>query len=223
MGIKENIARIESELGESARLVAVTKTKPVEVLREAYDAGFRRFGENKVQEMVAKQEVLPPDVEWHMIGHLQSNKIKYMASFVSLIHSVDSLKLLQEINKQAARHQRVIDCLLQIYIADEETKFGLSEQEALELLTSAELPTLANVRIVGLMGMATNTDDTTQIRGEFRYLKQLFEKLKQYQNEQVQMRELSMGMSGDYLMAVEEGSTLVRVGSAIFGARNQPA
>jgi PLP dependent protein len=223
MGIKENIARIESELGASARLVAVTKTKPVEVLREAYDAGLRRFGENKVQEMVAKQEVLPPDVEWHMIGHLQSNKIKYMASFVSLIHSVDSLKLLQEINKQAARHQRVIDCLLQIYIADEETKFGLSEQEALELLTSAELPALANVRIVGLMGMATNTDDTTQIRGEFRYLKQLFEKLKQYQNEQVQMRELSMGMSGDYLMAVEEGSTLVRVGSAIFGARNQPA
>jgi PLP dependent protein len=223
MGIKENIARIESELGASARLVAVTKTKPVEVLREAYDAGFRRFGENKVQEMVAKQEVLPPDVEWHLIGHLQSNKIKYMASFVSLIHSVDSLKLLQEINKQAARHQRVIDCLLQIYIADEETKFGLSEQEALELLTSAELPTLANVRIVGLMGMATNTEDTTQIRSEFRYLKQLFEQLKQYQNEQVQMRELSMGMSGDYLMAVEEGSTLVRVGSAIFGARNQPA
>ncbi|WP_247231547.1 YggS family pyridoxal phosphate-dependent enzyme [Telluribacter sp. SYSU D00476] len=220
MSIRANIAHIEEGLGGRARLVAVTKTKPVEVLMEAYEAGFKRYGENKVQEMAAKYEALPKDIEWHMIGHLQSNKIKYIVPFVSLIHSVDSFKLLKEINKQAAKAGRVIDCLLQMYIAEEETKFGLSEEEAVEILGSPELEQLTHIRIVGLMGMATNTDDDTQIRKEFRRLKSLFEQFRTYQSERVTMRELSMGMSSDYHIAVEEGSTLVRVGSAIFGARN---
>ncbi len=217
--IAETIRLIENELQDKAKLIAVTKTKPVELLREAYDAGCRRFGENKVQEMADKQPQLPADVEWHLIGHLQTNKVKYIASFVALIHSVDSLKLLQEINKQAAKHNRVIDCLLQIYIADEETKFGLSPEEAESLLNDPALTTLPNVRLVGLMGLATNTDDESQIRGEFRGLKQLYDKLAQIDCPVIQFRELSMGMSGDYRIAVEEGSTLVRVGSAIFGAR----
>jgi pyridoxal phosphate enzyme (YggS family) len=217
--IAENIARIEKGLKQETRLVAVTKTKPTEVLLEAYQAGARRFGENKVQEMVAKSEKLPKDIEWHMIGHLQSNKVKYMAPFVSLIHSIDSFKLLREVNKEALKNDRVIECLLQIYIASEETKFGLSEDEAKEIVASPELSDLANIKIVGLMGMASNTDDTEVVRAEFKGLKNLFESFKQYKNPRIEMRELSMGMSGDYLMAAEEGSTLVRVGSAIFGSR----
>ncbi len=217
--IADNLAQIEQGLRKGTRLVAVTKTKPTSLLTEAYQAGARLFGENKVQEMVAKYEELPKDIEWHMIGHLQTNKVKYMAPFVSLVHSVDSFKLLKEIHKEAKKSGRVIDCLLQIYIAREETKFGLSEEEALEIITSAELAALTNVRIVGLMGMASNTDDRNVVRAEFRGLKNTFESFKSHENAQVTMRELSMGMSGDYLIAQEEGSTLVRVGSAIFGSR----
>lgn len=220
--IAENIRRIEAELQlakQVVRLVAVTKTKPVAMLQEAYNAGCVIFGENKVQEMVDKQPQLPPDIQWHLIGHLQTNKVKYIAPFVALIHAVDSFKLLQEINKQAAKHNRVIDCLLQIHIAEEETKFGLSVREAEELLQASALDELNHIRLVGLMGMATNTDDEGQIRKEFRGLKQLFDQFKTIQRPNVQFSELSMGMSGDYLIAIEEGSTLVRVGSAIFGSR----
>ncbi len=222
MNITQNIEKIKSELsGTSARLIAVTKTKPLADLQAAYDGNCKVFGENKVQEMVEKWEVLPKDIEWHLIGHLQSNKVKYMASFVAMIHSVDSLKLLQEIDKQALKNNRVIDCLLQIYIAKEETKFGLSEDEAREILDSEEFKAMKNVRIVGVMGMATFTDNQEQIRLEFRGLKAFFENLKaQYApTENLQLSEVSMGMSGDFLIAAEEGSTLVRVGSAIFGSR----
>jgi pyridoxal phosphate enzyme (YggS family) len=222
MNIAQNINKIKAELADtSARLIAVTKTKPLEDLQAAYDANCKVFGENKVQEMVQKWEVLPKDIEWHLIGHLQSNKVKYMAEFVAMIHSVDSLKLLQEIDKQASKHNRVIDCLLQIYIAQEETKFGLSEDEAREILDSEEFKAMKNIRIVGVMGMATNTDDQEQIRLEFRSLKMFFETLKsQYSaTANLQFREISMGMSGDFMIAAEEGSTLVRVGSAIFGSR----
>ncbi|WP_159471713.1 YggS family pyridoxal phosphate-dependent enzyme [Dyadobacter sp. 3J3] len=217
--IAQNIKQIEDQLQQKARLIAVTKTKPIEVLEETYQAGFRRFGENKVQEMTAKYEVLPKDIEWHMIGHLQSNKVKYMAPYVSMIHSVDNFKLLKEINKEAAKNNRVIDCLLQIFIAEEETKFGLSDEEAKEILESEALPSLTNIRIVGLMGMASNSDDEEKVRLEFRHLKTLFDSFKTYEKANVKMQEISMGMSGDFLLAVEEGSTLVRVGSAIFGAR----
>jgi pyridoxal phosphate enzyme (YggS family) len=217
--IADNLAQIEQGLRKETRLVAVTKTKPTSLLTEAYQAGARLFGENKVQEMVAKYEELPKDIEWHMIGHLQTNKVKYMAPFVSLVHSVDSFKLLKEIHKEAKKNNRVIDCLLQIYIAREETKFGLSEEEALEIIASPELLALTSVRIVGLMGMASNTDDLSVVRAEFRGLKNTFESFKSHENAQATMRELSMGMSGDYLIAQEEGSTLVRVGSAIFGSR----
>jgi PLP dependent protein len=219
VSIAENIRQIEAAVGGRAELVAVTKTKPIALLQEAYEAGCKLFGENKVQEMVEKQPLLPSDIKWHLIGHLQSNKVKYIAPFVTLIHSVDSLKLLQEINKQAAKNGRIIDCLLQIYIAQEETKFGLSEAEAEELLLSDELRQLANVRIVGLMGMASNVADEAQIRREFRGLKNFFDKLNiVYASSPFTV--LSMGMSSDYLLAIEEGSTLVRVGSAIFGSRN---
>ncbi|MVM37722.1 YggS family pyridoxal phosphate-dependent enzyme [Spirosoma sp. HMF3257] len=218
--IAETIRLIENELNGKAKLIAVTKTKPVALLREAYDAGCRRFGENKVQEMAEKQPQLPADVEWHLIGHLQSNKVKYIAPFVALIHSVDSMKLLQEINKQAAKQNRIIDCLLQIYIADEETKFGLSPEEAETILNAPELNDLRNIRLIGLMGLATNTDDEMKIRQEFHGLKQLFDKLATLHHPQVQFRELSMGMSSDYHIALEEGSTMVRVGSAIFGNRS---
>ncbi len=222
MNIAQNIEKIKSELsGTSARLIAVTKTKPLADLQAAYDGNCKIFGENKVQEMVEKWEILPKDIEWHLIGHLQSNKVKYMASFVAMIHSVDSLKLLQEIDKQALKNNRVIDCLLQIYIAKEETKFGLSEEEAREILDSEEFKMMKNIKIVGVMGMATFTDNQEQIRLEFRGLKAFFESLKnQYlPSENLQLREISMGMSGDFLIAAEEGSTLVRVGSAIFGSR----
>ena len=217
--IADAIRQIDAELPAQTRLIAVTKTKPVASLQEAYDAGCRLFGENKVQEMADKQPQLPADVQWHQIGHLQSNKVKYIASFVSLIHSVDGLKLLQEINKQAAKHDRVINCLLQIHIADEDTKFGLSPDEAETLLNTPELDALSNVRITGLMGLATNTDDEAQIRREFRGLKMLYDRLAAVQRPNVSFADLSMGMSGDYRIAVDEGSTLIRVGSAIFGAR----
>lgn len=217
--IAENIQEIEEKLNGHARLIAVTKTKPVPILQETYNSGFRRFGENKVQEMTEKFEALPKDIEWHMIGHLQSNKVKYMAPYVSMVHGVDSFKLLKEINKEAAKHDRVIHCLLQIFIADEETKFGLSAEEATDILKSPELNTLSNIRIKGLMGMASNTEDEQKIRSEFKGLKSLLESFKKYNSEITSMEELSMGMSGDYEIAVQEGSTMVRVGSAIFGSR----
>ncbi|MBC7892072.1 MAG: YggS family pyridoxal phosphate-dependent enzyme [Sphingobacteriaceae bacterium] len=222
MSIAENLRSLETQLAPtSARLVAVSKTKPVEVLLEAYRAGCRRFGENKVQEMVAKHEAMPPDVEWHLIGHLQTNKVKYIAPFVHLIHSVDSLKLLQEIDKQAARVGRVQDCLLQLHLAREETKFGLSFEEAESLLRGSELDGLPQVRITGLMGMASNTDDEAQVRAEFRGLNLFFERMKTEipLRPNVALRDLSMGMSGDFPLALAEGSTLVRVGSLIFGER----
>lgn len=222
MSIAKNLEHINLQLqGTTARLIAVTKTKPIADLEEAYQANCKTFGENKVQEMVEKWEILPKDIEWHLIGHLQSNKVKYMASFVAMIHSVDSLKLLQEINKQATKNNRIIDCLLQIYIAQEETKFGLSQDEAKELLLSEEFKSMKNIKIVGLMGMATNTDDQAQIRLEFRSLKTFFDELKASipESDNLQLKEISMGMSGDFLIAAEEGSTLVRVGSAIFGHR----
>jgi pyridoxal phosphate enzyme (YggS family) len=223
MEIRKNIHAIEEELmGTTCRLIAVSKTKPVELLMEAYEAGCRRFGENKVQEMTEKAEQMPRDIEWHMIGHLQSNKVKYIAPFVHLIHSVDSLKLLQEINKQAAKNNRIISCLLQIYIAQEETKFGLNEEEVNALLTSEEFKAMQNIRIKGLMGMASFTSNTEQVRNEFRSLKQLFDKLKaSYNGPSLDWQEISMGMSGDYKIAVEEGSTLIRVGSSVFGVRQQ--
>jgi pyridoxal phosphate enzyme (YggS family) len=217
--IAQNIRQIEQQIRETVKLIAVTKTKPVAVLQETYDSGFRRFGENKVQEMTEKYNLLPKDIEWHLIGHLQTNKVKYIAPFVQMIHSVDSFKLLKEINKEAAKNGRIIPCLLQMYIASEDTKFGLSEQEAVEILTSDELPGLTNIQIAGLMGMASNTEDMDQIRNEFRSLKALSGTFKKYETSNVAMQEISMGMSGDYLIAAEEGSTFVRVGSAIFGSR----
>lgn len=220
MSIAQNIQQIEAAIAPKAKLIAVTKTKPVEMLMDAYKAGFKRYGENKVQEMVTKYEQMPKDIEWHLIGHLQTNKVKYIAPFVAMIHSIDSLKLLQEVNKQAAKNERIIDCLLQIFIAQEETKFGLSEDEAKELLTSDAFKQLKNIRVVGLMGMASNTDNETQIRKEFSRLKHFFDELNSSLcTQEATLAQLSMGMSGDYDIAVEEGSTLVRVGSAIFGSR----
>lgn len=222
MAVIENIQFIEKEIeGKGVTLVAVSKTKPVEMLMEAYNAGFRRFGENYVQELVDKHELMPKDIEWHFIGHLQSNKVKYIASFVSLIHSVDSLKLLQEINKQATKNNRVIACLLQIYIAEEDTKSGMTEEECLEIIKAETLEKLQNVRIVGLMGMTTLTDDETQIRKEFKKLKDFYQTLT-FNPQRVphpSLTILSMGMSGDYGIAIEEGSTIIRVGSKIFGGR----
>ena len=219
MTIHAAIQRLNEQVAGRATLVAVTKTKPVSMLREAYAAGARHFGENRVQEMAEKQPQLPDDIYWHQIGHLQTNKVKYIAPFVSLIESVDSLKLLEEIDRQARKNNRVIDCLLQVYIADEETKFGLLPDEAIDLLQSPDLDKLTNIRIIGLMGIATNTDDEAQIRQEFKQLRQLFDALKPVERPNVALRELSMGMSGDYQIALEEGSTMVRVGSAIFGSR----
>lgn len=220
MSIEENLKYINGKLGKSTKLIAISKTKPVSLLKECYDAGQRRFGENKVQEMVEKQSQLPPDIEWHLVGHLQTNKVKYIASFVGMIHSVDSLKLLIEINKQAEKHQRIISCLLQIYIAREETKFGLDEAEVMALLNDASFSLLKNIRIAGVMGMATNTDDMNQVRNEFHQLKVLSEKLKNlYASEAHPFNEISMGMSSDYELAIAEGSTMVRVGSSIFGTR----
>lgn len=219
--IKDNLAQIRATIADGVRLIAVSKTKPVEDLQEAYEAGQRLFGENKALEMRDKHEVLPKDIEWHFIGHLQTNKIKYIAGYVSLIHSIDSLNLLQAVDKEAAKHDRVIDCLLQFHIATEETKFGLDMQEAQALLESPEFAALQHVRIVGVMGMATNTEDRELIRREFRTLKEYRDTLaEKYFPGHPEFCEISMGMSGDYEIAMEEGSTLVRVGSAIFGARN---
>ncbi|TGE28029.1 YggS family pyridoxal phosphate-dependent enzyme [Hymenobacter metallicola] len=222
MPVADNLHYFENELrGTPARLVAVTKTHPVAVLQEAYDAGGRLFGENKVQELVAKQPELPADIEWHLIGHLQTNKVKYIASFVHTIQSVDSLKLLQEIEKQAAKHNRVIQCLLQFHIAAEETKFGLSLPEAEEILQSPAYQAMRHVQLTGVMGVATNTDDEQQLRHEFGLLRSYFEQLQaRYFADQPAFKEISMGMSSDYRLALAEGSTLIRVGSAIFGARN---
>ena len=213
MSIAENLDKIKSEIPSTVKLVAVSKTKPVQVILEAYRAGHKIFGENKVQEMVEKYPLLPKDIEWHHIGHLQTNKVKYIAAFVSLIHAVDSLNLLQEINKQAIKNNRIIDCLLQIHIAREQTKFGLSFEEAEIILRSGEVLKLKNINIIGLMGMATNTDDPGQIRNEFHKLKTFFDKLIAYH---FQLSTLSMGMSGDYKIAMEEGSTIIRIGSLIF-------
>lgn len=221
MSIADNIKNLKAEIERlNVRLVAVSKTKPVEDIEEAYAAGQRVFGENMVQEMVEKYEKLPKDIQWHQIGHLQTNKVKYIAPFVSLIESVDSLKLLQEINKQALKHNRVIDCLLQVYIADEETKFGLSFDEVIGLLRAEEFTEMKNVRIVGLMGIATNTESEKQIKDEFYELKTFFSGIKQsFFRKEASFRELSMGMSSDYKIAIEEGSTMVRLGSTIFGQR----
>ena len=228
MSIAKNLTEIKSQLPPHVILVAVSKTKPVSDLMEAYTAGQRIFGENKIQEMTDKWEQMPKDIEWHMIGHVQSNKVKFMAEYVSLIHGVDSLKLLQEINKQAKKHNRVIDCLLQIHIAEEETKFGLDELELDEILTRVyeqceakqvqnDKSEFENIRIVGLMGMATFTENQIQIEKEFNHLKTIFDKLKTQNSE---LKTLSMGMSGDYQLAISCGSTMVRIGSSIFGNRN---
>lgn len=218
--IKDNLQEIKNSIPEHVTLVAVSKTKPIADLQEAYDAGQRVFGENKVQEMVTKYDALPKDIEWHMIGHLQRNKVKYMAHFVSLIHGVDSFKTLKEINKQAQKHNRVINCLLQAHIAEEETKFGLSFDEITEIINSEEFNKLQNINVVGLMGMATFTDNEHQIKNEFSSLQNYFNSIKSISKDNLHPKILSMGMSGDYQLAIECGSTMVRIGSSIFGVRN---
>lgn len=217
MSIKDNLNTIKSTLPEHVTLVAVSKTKPVSDLMEAYNTGQRIFGENKIQEMADKYAEMPKDIEWHMIGHVQRNKVKYMAEFVNLIHGVESFKLLNEINKQAQKHDRIIDCLLQIKIAEEDSKFGMSATDASALLQSDEFSELKNIKVVGVMGMATFTDDMTQVENEFKFLKHTFTELKAINSE---LNIISMGMSGDYKLAIDCGSTMVRVGSSIFGTRN---
>jgi PLP dependent protein len=219
MSIKNNLLQIQATLPSTVTLVAVSKTKPVADLMEAYNSGQRIFGENKIQEMTEKWEQMPKDIQWHMIGHVQTNKVKFMAEYVYLIHGVDSLKLLEEINKQAAKHQRIIDCLLQIHIAEEETKFGLDEKELHELVNATVFKNLKNIKIVGLMGMATFTDNQNQIKKEFSHLKSIFDNLKLLSIVNCQLSIVSMGMSGDYQLAIECGSTMVRIGSSIFGGR----
>lgn len=222
MGIQENLHQVEDSFkGKDCALIAVSKTKPVSDIMEAYQAGIKDFGENKVQEMVEKQPDLPADIRWHMIGHLQRNKVKYIAPFVHLIHGVDSFKLLRAIDKEAKKVGRVLHCLLQIHIAEEESKFGFDEPELLEMVNDKALEDLENIKVLGLMGMATNTEDEQVIRREFSGLKQLMDRLKTKDlPARFELSELSMGMSGDYIIAQEEGSTMVRVGSAIFGNRN---
>lgn len=220
MSIEKKLLQFKDELPTDVQLVAISKTKPITDLLEAYHAGQRIFGENKIQEMTEKFEKMPKDIHWHMVGHVQSNKVKYMAPYVNLIHGVDSFKLLKEINKQAEAHDRTIDCLLQIHIAEESTKFGFDEQEVFEILASAEFESLKNIRICGLMGMATFTNNEDQIRAEFTSLKTIFDKLATKSASNVSAHILSMGMSGDYKIAIECGSTMVRIGSSIFGERN---
>ena len=218
--IKENLDAIRKTIPEHVTLVAVSKTKPVSALQEVYDAGQRHFGENKVQEMTEKSEVLPKDIKWHLIGHLQTNKVKYIAPYVHLIHSVDSFKLLKEIDKEAKKNNRIIDCLLQFHVAQEETKFGLDFEEAKELIENPEFIDLHNVHLVGVMGMASFTENEDVVRKEFQQLEDYFQLIKSYYftfNDD--FKEISMGMSGDYQLAIEEGSTMVRVGSSIFGTR----
>ncbi|HYF67959.1 MAG TPA: YggS family pyridoxal phosphate-dependent enzyme [Ohtaekwangia sp.] len=221
MNIKNNINYFRQNIPQGCKLITVSKTQPVERLLEAYNRGQRIFGENKVQELVPKYEALPKDIEWHMIGHLQSNKVKYIAPFITLIHAVDSLSLLKEINKQAQRNQRVIACLLQVHIAEEESKFGFSEEDILQLFVDPGFLQLNHISIMGLMGMATFTENEAQVRKEFTGLGLFFRKLQAMNlPAQVKMKELSMGMSGDYNIAIEAGSTLVRIGTAIFGERD---
>lgn len=221
MSIQENIHQVLSTLPEGVRLVAVSKFHPVEALQEAYNAGQRIFGESKVQELTAKYEQLPADIEWHFIGHLQTNKVKYIAPFVSLIHGVDTYKLLCEINRQGQRVGRIIPCLLQLHVAQEETKFGFTPEECLQMLSEGEWRTLPYVSIRGLMGMASNTDDTAQVSREFATLSSVFTQIKTlFFADRKEFSQLSMGMSDDYPLAIEQGSTLVRVGSRIFGERN---
>jgi pyridoxal phosphate enzyme (YggS family) len=216
MSIKKNIANIQESIPKHVTLVAVSKTKPVSDLLEAYETGQRIFGENKIQEMTQKWEEMPKDIQWHMIGHVQRNKVKYMAEYVALIHGVDTLKLLKEIDKQAKKHERVISCLLQVHIAEEDTKFGFDEAELLELIENPEFLQLSNISVTGLMGMATFTENKDQVRREFKTLKVLYDALC---SKVTTLDTLSMGMSGDYQIAIEEGSTMVRIGSSIFGAR----
>jgi pyridoxal phosphate enzyme (YggS family) len=219
MSIAENIHKIKTSIPTNVTLVVVTKTHPIEKLMEVYKTGHRIFGENKVQEMCDKYGQLPKDIDWHLIGHLQTNKVKFIAPFVSLIHSVDSFKLLQEINKQAIKNNRIINCLLQVYIAKEETKFGLDLNEAKNLLGSDYLKELKNIKITGLMGMASNTNNEKQIELEFLSLNQFFEKQKLFETPNIKIETLSMGMSSDYLLAIENGSNMIRIGSTIFGKR----
>lgn len=220
--IAANITNIQNQLaGHKYTLVAISKTKPNEMILEAYEAGQRDFGENKVQELSGKYEALPKDIRWHMVGHLQRNKVKYIAPFVYLIHSVDSVRLLKEINKQAAKQDRMIKCLLQVHIAEETTKFGLDEKELTDFLSSFDIEAFNNIHITGLMGMATFTDNQDQVRREFESLKRLFDKLSQaYSFDNFKLDTLSMGMSGDYKLALECGSNMIRIGSSIFGERN---
>lgn len=220
MSIAEQIKNLHQKLPQEVTLVAVSKTKPIQDLLEAYEAGQRVFGENKIQEMTQKWEEMPKDVEWHMIGHVQTNKVKYMAPFVSLIHGVDSLRLLKEIDKQARKNNRIISCLLQVYIAKEDSKFGLSEAELIEIIHSEEFKSLQHIKVVGLMGMASFTENKSIISNEFAYLKQVFDYVVPYQLPNCHFEILSMGMSGDFELAIEEGSTMIRVGSLIFGERN---
>lgn len=218
--MKRRIVNLMAQLPPQVSLVAVTKTHPVSLIMQAYEAGLRDFGENRVQEMIEKQPNLSDDVRWHLIGHLQTNKVKYIAPFVHMIHSIDSLKILKEINKQGAKAGRIIDGLLQIYIASEETKFGLSPDEAIQLLNNENVQQMKNIRIRGLMGMATFTENEALIKSEFKFLKQFYDKLKsEYFRDADSFNVLSMGMSGDYQIAIAEGSTLVRIGTAIFGSR----
>jgi pyridoxal phosphate enzyme (YggS family) len=222
MDIADNIKKYLEEIGNrKCKLVAISKTKSVSIIREAYDAGHRIFGENKVQELVDKQVQLPDDIKWHMVGHLQTNKVKYIAPFVDLIHSVDSYKLMKEINKQGRKSGRMIKCLLQVHIAKEETKFGLTEDELYDLLDKLTQSDFQHVKIAGLMGMATYTSDMGVIREEFRYLKKLLGSVSvKYHTGPIEFKELSIGMSGDYKIALEEGSTMIRIGTGVFGARN---
>lgn len=223
MKIDENLLAIKREIPEHVKLVAVSKTKSTTEIMVAYNAGQRIFGENKAQEMIAKQPGLPDDIQWHFIGHLQTNKVKYIAPFVAMIESVDRLKVLKEINKQAAAAKRIIPCLLQFHIAEEDTKFGLDLTEAKALLNSDQYKAMQSIKLRGVMGMATFTEDTTRVRREFKALSTIFQKLKdEFFADDADFCELSMGMSGDYKIAIEEGSTMVRVGSLIFGERNQP-
>ena len=221
MTITENIIKIKKTIPEGVKLVSVSKTKPEELILEAYKSGYKIFGENKIQELVRKHENLPKDIEWHAIGHVQKNKVKYIAPFVSLIHSIDSLQLLGEVNKRAKQNERIIDCLLQLHIAQETTKFGLSDSDVENLLNSNEYKNMENIRIVGLMGMATFTEDKSVVKQEFTKLNELFKKIKQsFFKDEESFKEISMGMSGDYKIAIECGSTIVRIGSLIFGKRN---
>lgn len=217
MDIKENVRQFKNEIPKDVTLVAISKTKPVEDLLEAYDTPIRHFGENKIQEMTEKYKQLPNDIKWHMVGHVQRNKVKYMAPFVHLVHAVDSLKLLKEINKEAKKCSRTIDCLLQIKIAEEDSKYGISAEEAEEILNSDKFKEFENVKVKGLMGMATFTDDKEQVKKEFQHLKSVFDDFKEKYSE---MSILSMGMSGDYKIALECGSNMLRIGSSLFGARD---